>query len=191
MESLFTFYLKLGLDHILDPEGYDHIAYVVALCAGFTLRDWRKTVLLVTAFTVGHSLTLVLVGLDIVQLSPKQKTVVETLIPLTIILTALVNIFFADKGRKSFGGIYALTAFFGLIHGLGFSTFFRSSVMPGESLVQPLFAFNIGVEIGQLLIVAIMLMLAYAAVNLLKVKPKTWTISVSCASLLIGIYLLL
>ncbi|MGK0366493.1 MAG: hydrogenase/urease accessory protein HupE, partial [Saprospiraceae bacterium] len=155
MESLFTFFFRFGFDHILDPEGFDHIAYVVALCAVFRISDWRKTALLVTAFTVGHSLTLALVGLDIVQLSPHQKNWVETLIPITIIATALLNIFSVIKGKHNFRGMYFLTTMFGLIHGLGFSTFFRSSLMPGETgeLIKQLLAFNLGVEAGQLVIV--------------------------------------
>jgi len=193
MESLFTFFFQFGFEHILDPEGFDHIAYVVALCAIFRVSDWRKTALLVTAFTVGHSLTLALVGLDIIQLSPQQKEWVETLIPITIIATALLNIFSIQREKQNFGGMYLLTAFFGLIHGLGFSTFFRSSLMPGETgeLVKQLLAFNLGVEVGQLVIVGVVLLLSFIVLNILKIKQSLWVQIVSGIAILTAVYLLL
>lgn len=193
MESLFTFFFRFGFDHILDPEGFDHIAYVVALCAIFRVSDWRKTALLVTAFTLGHSLTLALVGLDIVQLTPQQKNGVETLIPMTIIATALLNILSASKEKYNFKWMYVLTTFFGLIHGLGFSTFFRSSLMPGETgeLIQQLLAFNLGVEAGQLVIVAVVLILSFLVLKVLKINQKNWVLSVSILAIFIAVYLLL
>jgi hydrogenase/urease accessory protein HupE len=193
MESLFTFFFRFGFDHILDPEGFDHIAYVVALCAVFRVSDWRKTALLVTAFTLGHSLTLALVGLDIIQLTPQQKTWVEMLIPVTIIATAVLNILSTYQENKNFKTTYLLTALFGLIHGLGFSTFFRSSLMPGETgeLIQQLFAFNIGVEVGQLVIVSIVLLLSFFVLNILKVNQKNWIKFVSFIAIITAFYLLL
>ena len=193
MESLFTFYFHFGFDHILDPEGFDHIAYVVVLCAIFRVSDWRKTALLVTAFTVGHSLTLALVGLDIIQLSPQQKNWIETLIPVTIIATALLNIFSVPREKQNFKKMYFLTAFFGLIHGLGFSTFFRSSLMPGETgeLVKQLLAFNIGVEAGQLVIVSIVLVLSYLVLNILGIKQGNWIKGISIVAILTAVYLLI
>lgn len=193
MESLFSFYFQFGFDHILDPKGFDHIAYVVALCAVFRVSDWRKTALLVTAFTVGHSLTLALVGLDIIQLSVQQKSWVETLIPLTIIATALLNIFSIQKEKKNFKGTYLLTVFFGLIHGLGFSTFFRSSLMSGEmsELVKQLLAFNLGVEAGQLVIVGLVLASSFFVLNILKIKHNIWIKTVSTLAILTALYLLL
>lgn len=192
MESLFAFYFRFGFDHILDPQGFDHIAYVVALCAVFRVSDWRKTALLVTAFTVGHSLTLALVGLDIIELSPQQKNWIETLIPITIIATALLNIFSTQRDEYNFKGMYFLTAFFGLIHGLGFSTFFRSSLMPGENgeLVKQLLAFNLGVEVGQLVIVFVVLILSFIMLNFFKIKHKNWIIFVSTIAILTALYLL-
>ncbi len=193
MQSLFTFYLQLGLEHILDRDGYDHIAYVVALCAVFRPRDWRKTALLVTAFTVGHSLTLACAGLDIFQLTTQQKSTVETLIPLTIIATALLNILQKNKAGKAFWYTYGLAAFFGLIHGLGFSTFFRSSLMPGDtaSLFRQLLAFNIGVEIGQLIIVFIVTLAAAVLYRFTKITPRVFSVTVSVSALLCGVWLLL
>lgn len=196
MQSFFQFYLDLGFKHILDINGYDHIAYVVALCAVFSIAEWRKVLILVTAFTLGHSLTLALVGLEVIQLSAAQKTMVETLIPLTIIATALVNLFAQSgdkKGVFSFRFTYILTTFFGLIHGLGFSSFFRSSLMPEQGsgdLVQQLLAFNIGVELGQLIVVVVVLVLSYFLLNVLKLKQSHWVKMVSIVAILIAIYLL-
>lgn len=193
MESLFTFYFNFGFEHILDPEGFDHIAYVVALSAIFRVSDWRKTALLVTAFTVGHSLTLALVGLDIIGLTSLQKNWIETLIPITIIATALLNIFSLNREQQNFKVTYLLTAFFGLIHGLGFSTFFRSSLMPGKTgeLVQQLLAFNLGVEVGQLIIVSLVLTVSFFVLNILKIKQSIWIKTVSGIAILTAIYLLL
>lgn len=193
MDSLFSFYLRFGFDHILDPQGFDHIAYVVALAAVFRIADWRKTALLVTAFTVGHSLTLALVGLNIFELTPQQKGWIEMLIPVTIIVTAVLNIFAFSRDEKVFRSTYFVTAFFGLIHGLGFSSFFRSSLMPGETseLIKQLLAFNIGVEIGQLIIVFAVLLLSYFVLNILKIEQSKWVKSVSVLAIGVAIYLLL
>jgi hypothetical protein len=178
MQSAFSTFLELGFKHILDPNGYDHILFVIALCAVYSLKEWRTVAILVTAFTVGHSLTLALAALDVVRM-PAQ--LIETLIPITIILTALYN---AWKGVSADGNwrqrtqipLYGLTVFFGLIHGLGFSNFFRSSLLPGEQgqLITQLLAFNIGVELGQLLVVGLILLTAFLAFQVLKIPRLLW-----------------
>lgn len=143
-------YIKLGFEHILDPQGYDHILFILALCASYTIRQWKQLLFLVTAFTVGHCLTLLLSGLRIVSISPD---LVEFLIPVTIGITALYNLFTKDASHSG-RFRYAIALIFGLIHGLGFSNFFRALTEPGESIVVPLLSFNIGIELGQLIIVA-------------------------------------
>lgn len=173
---MFKTYLNLGFDHILDVQGYDHIVFIVALCAIFTIKEWRKLLVLVTAFTIGHSLTLALSALDIVKI---DKDLIEFLIPLTILITALLNVIRPPVSRSGIRLHYALALGFGLIHGMGFSNYFRALLSRSQSVVQPLFAFNVGVELGQLVIVALVMLLSYLFVNLFKVPHKQWNIFVS------------
>ena len=184
MQSVFSAYLELGFGHIADFRAYDHILFVVALCAIYRLREWRKVALLVTAFTLGHSLTLALAALDII---PVNSAWVEFLIPLTILATALYNVIVhREESRlatlsRTLQMNYLFALFFGLIHGMGFSNFLRSSLLPGEEgqLITQLFAFNIGVEVGQLAIVAATLLLAFIMLSFLRVKQREWNIFVS------------
>lgn len=167
--DLLDIYTKLGFEHILDPKGYDHILFVVALCAVYVIKDWKKVLILVTAFTIGHSLTLALSSLKVLTVS---SDLVETLIPITIGLTCIYNIFKGKvEGAKSIGN-YGLALGFGLIHGLGFSNFFKALLGEKESIVWPLLYFNIGVELGQIIIVLLTLLLSYIIVDLMKVKQK-------------------
>lgn len=170
--SEFQAYLTLGFDHITDPNGYDHILFVVALCAIYSFRDWKKVLVLVTAFTLGHSVTLALSTLKIITY---RSDVIELLIPITILITALSN--FSENNKvdsKSPKLRYLLAASFGLIHGMGFSNYLRSLLGEQESIVMPLFAFNLGLELGQLVIVAIALAIASIFTEIIKVKRLTW-----------------
>ncbi|WP_028664248.1 HupE/UreJ family protein [Runella zeae] len=170
--SEFQAYLQLGFEHITDPNGYDHILFVVALCAVYAFRDWKKVLILITAFTLGHSVTLALATLKLITYS---SDVIELLIPITIFITALSN--FSENNQveaKSPKLRYVLAASFGLIHGMGFSNYLRSLLGEQESIVMPLFAFNLGLELGQLLIVAIALGIASLFVEVLRVKRLTW-----------------
>lgn len=163
---MFRSYLELGFEHILDPNGYDHILFIIALAIVYHIKDWKKVAILITAFTLSHSLTLALSALNIISIS---ADLVETLIPITIILTCLVNIYFALK-EKEITGNYALAAIFGLIHGLGFSNYFKAIIGQEESVVFPLFAFNLGVELGQLVIMIIVLLISYGLTKVLHHK---------------------
>jgi len=183
---MFRTYLTLGFQHIADLGGYDHILFLIALCAIYSLREWKKVALLVTAFTLGHSLTLALAALGIV---PVNAAWIEFLIPVTIVITALYNVAVHRFDRRELPGLfnrqlnanYFFALFFGLIHGLGFSNFFRASLMPGEEgrLVLQLFAFNLGVELGQLLIVAFILLASFVAFRVLQVKQREWNLFIS------------
>ncbi len=190
MGSLFTTYLKLGFDHISDLEGYDHILFIVALCAIYRLKEWRRVAILVTAFTIGHSITLALAALDIIKVSSNW---IEFLIPVTIVITALYNVFFfhfegdSSKQKASNRSIhlnYLFALLFGLIHGMGFSNFFRQALLPGEEshLIQQLLAFNIGVELGQLSIVAFILLASFLVIEVLKTKQREWNLFISGAA---------
>lgn len=180
----FLIYLRLGFDHITDPSGYDHILFVVALCAVYTLRQWRQVLILVTAFTIGHSITLALATLRLISY---KTELIELLIPITILLTAILNFFqqesrtrqrFTDRRPKA-SGRYVLALVFGLIHGLGFSNYLRSLLGREADIVRPLLAFNLGLEIGQLIIVGVVLALAYLFVDRLRTSRLRWTLIVS------------
>lgn len=187
--SEFQLYFLLGKDHILDPDAYDHILFVVALCILYTLREWRQVLILVTAFTVGHSITLALATLDIINVN---ATLVEILIPVTILVTAISNI--VRKTERPTGRVlqlnYAYAMFFGLIHGMGFSTYLKSILGRDENIVTQLLAFNIGIEVGQIFIVAIVLLAGFILVEMFKVNRRDWKVVISSAVAGISIVLL-
>lgn len=177
--SQFQTYLQLGFEHISDLKGYDHILFIIALCAVYSVEQWRNIVILITAFTIGHSITLALAALNIVSF---RSEVIEFLIPVTIFLTALFNILNREPSEKKIRLNYFLALGFGLIHGLGFSNFFRSLLGKEESIIQPLLAFNIGVELGQLIIVAVILAIAYIVMNVINAKQREWNLVISGAA---------
>lgn len=182
--SDFAIYLRLGFDHITDPSGYDHILFVVALCAVYTLRQWRQVLVLITAFTIGHSVTLALATLRLIDYS---TALIESLIPVTILLTAVTNFFYREPKKRviptanqpSAAWRYGLALVFGLIHGMGFSNYLRSLLGREAAIVEPLLAFNIGLEIGQLVIVSLVLALAYLVLDVLRNSRLRWTLLVS------------
>ncbi len=184
MASTFQAYLQLGFSHIADVQAYDHILFILALCAIYRLGQWKRVVLLATAFTVGHSLTLALAVLGYL---PVNTAWIEFLIPVTIVATALYNVSAHQKEQQlsTFGRTmrlnYLFALLFGLIHGMGFSNFLRSSLMPGQEdqLVTQLLAFNIGVELGQLAIIAVILLISALALNLARVKQRSWNLFIS------------
>jgi hypothetical protein len=195
MQSQFSAYFSLGLQHITDPKGYDHIVFIIALCAIYRLAEWRKVAILVTAFTIGHSVTLAMAALKIVT---PQYNLVEKLIPITIALTAIYNVAKKENDisensifSKSLNINYLLALLFGLIHGLGFSNFFRELLGSEAEIVKPLFAFNIGIEVGQLSIVAVILLASFLAFNIFKIKQQSWTQFVSGAAFGIAVTLLI
>ncbi len=191
MDSLFTTYLQLGFEHISDPKAYDHIVFLVALCAIYRPQEWKRVLLLVTAFTIGHSLTLLLAVLDIIRF---PGSVIELLIPITILATAFYNVSQpAERGPQAMRWNYAFALFFGFIHGMGFSNYLRALLMPGEEgqLWLQLLAFNLGIELGQIMIVACVLLLAGLAFGLLRVKAAAWNQFVSGAAAGIALTLLL
>ncbi|KAA9340918.1 HupE/UreJ family protein [Adhaeribacter soli] len=186
--STFSAYLQVGFHHIFNLQAYDHLAFLVALAAPFIWRNWRNVVLLATAFTIGHSVTL---ALAVLQIIPVNESLIETLIPVTILFTSLFNIYqYARPEQKTvgFGLQNLLAAGFGLIHGMGFSNYLRSLLGKESKPVLELFAFNVGIEIGQVLIVLLALLLNTFAVRLL--PRKTWIMVVSGVTALVSIYIL-
>ncbi len=176
----FSMYFKIGFQHIADLRGIDHILFIVALFIRYQFTDWRKLLILVTAFTIGHSITLALSVFEVIQYSIKW---IEFLIPVTIAITAFSNIFIKKFVFKSkFPLIYFLALFFGLVHGMGFSSYLKSLLGSVESVIWPLLAFNLGLEAGQLLIVLIILLTTLIFVSLFKVNRREYLLFCSAAA---------
>jgi hypothetical protein len=187
--SQFQIYFVLGREHILDyANGYDHILFVLALCAVYVARDWKRVLILVTAFTIGHSVTLALATLNIISVN---ANLIEFLIPLTIFLTAVSNIFLKENTltQPRLHVNYLMALFFGLIHGMGFSNYLRALLGKEQTIVIQLFAFNIGLEFGQIIIVGIFLGVSFIAVDIAKANRRDWRIVLSSA--IAGISLIL
>lgn len=187
--SEFQLYFILGKDHILDyAHGYDHILFIVALCAIYVVRDWKKILILVTAFTIGHSTTLALAIFNIISVN---ASLVEFLIPLTIFITAISNLFLREtsltQGRVQVN--YVLALLFGLIHGMGFSNYLRALLGKDHGIVTQLFAFNLGLEFGQIIIVGIFLAVSFIAIDVAKANRRYWKLVLSSA--IAGIALIL
>jgi len=218
MSSEFFVYFRLGFEHIADPRGYDHILFIVALTAMYVPRAWRQVVALVTAFTVGHSVTLALATLGLIRI---PADLVEFLIPVTILVTALLNGVVVRRGESHRAAEpqkpaephrppadsepthgedvatpasrqeirYAIALVFGLIHGLGFSNFLRAALGGEASIVWPLFAFNVGLEIGQIFIVGIVLAATAVATSSLRVPYRAWVMTLSGTAGAVALYL--
>lgn len=150
---MYGSYFFDGILHITDFAGYDHMLFLVALCAPFAFKHWKQVAILATAFTVGHSISLALAAFDIVRFS---SDIIEFLIPITILITALFN-FTVKSSSEVSTNRYVSAILFGTIHGMGFSSFFRMISSEGENFITQLFLFNLGVEVGQLIIVTAIL----------------------------------
>ena len=168
----FLIYLKLGFSHISDVKGFDHILFVITLCAVYKISEWKKVGLLVTAFTIGHSVTLALSALKIIVL---DAALIELLIPVTIFFTSISNLFYKPYAKSRLLTYnYALALVFGFVHGMGFSNFFNALMGDSSGIIFPLFAFNLGLEIGQLLIVCAFFTLYFVVEMVQKVSHKAW-----------------
>ncbi len=192
MGSEFFTYVRLGLGHIADLRGYDHILFIVALTAGYAVREWRKLLWLVTAFTLGHSVTLALATLDVVRVC---GALIEVLIAVTIVATGLYG--FLSRRSESAALpeyrqriLYAMAGAFGLIHGLGFSTFLRSVLGSEANPAWPLFAFNVGLEVGQLAIVLLILAAGAVVCDLAGLRRRHWAMGLSVVTALVGVQMI-
>jgi hydrogenase/urease accessory protein HupE len=167
----------MGIEHITAFNGLDHILFIAALCLRYMISDWKKLLVLVTAFTIGHSITLALSTLNVITL-PQRWT--EFFIAVTILITAFSNCFVKDfKFKSKYPVIYFFALFFGLIHGLGFSTLLKNMLGKDENIVVQLLAFNLGLEVGQLIIVTIILIVSFILVNFLKLNRKAYLLFAS------------
>ena len=187
---MFNLYLQLGFEHIADIAGYDHILFLLTLCGVYILKQWKNVLVLVTAFTIGHTVTLALATLNFIRIS---TDLIEFLIPVTIFITAIANILYKQTNfNRTLHLIkYATALFFGLIHGLGFSNYLRSLLGMEDSLVMPLFAFNIGIELGQLIIVGIILSISVLLIRKAGMIRREWNLILSGMGLGISLILMI
>ncbi|MCF6168109.1 HupE/UreJ family protein [Lutibacter sp.] len=182
----FVFYVRQGLFHVLDWNAYDHILFLIALAVIYDFRNTKNIIWLITLFTVGHTLSLILAAYNIVEISYKW---IEFLIPVTIIITALANIIFIKNTTKNtktnINLLFAL--FFGLIHGFGFSSYFKLLVGTTNNKFVPLLEFALGVELAQIIIVTIVLIVGFIFQNIFRFSKRDWVLIIS--SIVIGIVL--
>ena len=177
--SDFGFYFSLGWEHIVSWDALDHQLFILALAAIYLLKDWRHVLVLVTAFTIGHSLTLALTVLNVIHF---PSAWVEFLIPCTIIATAITNLFQKNFTPRSIRVNYFLALFFGLVHGMGFANKLRYILAEDQSIGWSLFGFNVGLEVGQIAVVIVVLALSYLFVHVLRVNRREWVIFTSAAA---------
>lgn len=172
----FLFYLNLGWEHIISLDALDHQLFVLVLVAVFVMKDWKDILWIITAFTIGHSITLALSVFDIVRAPAKW---VEFLIPLTIVITAFDNILMRNRPNNLMKMNFYLALFFGLIHGMGFANTARMMIANEQHIFLPLLGFNIGLELGQIAVVAAILIIQFILLNLFKVNRKDWIMFIS------------
>lgn len=180
----FIFFLRQGIYHVLDWNAYDHLLFLIALAVIYEFRNWKKVLWLITLFTIGHTFTLILAAYKIVSVNSNW---IEFLIPVTIIITAIVNILFVKSTTKNTKTntnlIFAL--FFGLIHGLAFAGGFKMLIGKAESKLIPLLEFALGIELAQLIVVFIVLLLGFIFQTIFRFSKRDWVLIVS--SIVIGI----
>lgn len=179
----FTMYFETGWHHIISFGALDHILFITALAAIYLVKNWKQVLVLVTAFTIGHSLTLALSVYDIIRFNQQW---VEFLIPCTIIATAVFNFFIKDFKPRSLRLNYFLALFFGLVHGMGFANTIRFMLVKDQNIAIPLISFNIGLELGQIAVVSLILLCSYLIVTKAGVERTWWIWILSGICLLIA-----
>ncbi|MDR7209787.1 HupE/UreJ family protein [Flavobacterium piscis] len=177
--SEFWIYFQIGLKHVLDIHAYDHVLFLIALTIPYGFKDWKRILLLVSVFTIGHTLALLLSVFGIIAV---KANIVEFLIPITILVTAFFHLFTAGKASKneSVNLIFFVTLFFGIIHGLGFSNYFRTILggTPSSKLV-PLLEFALGIEVAQLIVVFVVLIISYIVQTIFRFSKRDWALVMS------------
>lgn len=185
--SEFWIYFEKGLRHILNPYAYDHILFLIALSVPYAFKDWKKLLLLVTIFTLGHTLALLLSVFGVIIM---KENLVGFLIPITILIVALFHLFTAGKSSKkeSISVVLFITLFFGIIHGLSFTSYFNSIVGSSpQSKLLPLSELSLGIEVGQIVVVLVVLILSYIVQTFFRFSKRDWTLVMS--SFIIGVVL--
>ncbi len=174
--SEFWVYFQIGLHHVLDIQAYDHVLFMMALVLPFTFKDWKRLLFSVTLFTLGHTTALLLSVYEILVI---KATIVELLIPITILTTAVFNLFTLGKTnrKENLNLVYLITLFFGIIHGLGFSNYFKTLLGgSSNSKLVPLLEFALGIEGAQITVVLAMLIVAYSVQSLFKFSRRDWIV---------------
>jgi len=186
----FWFYIKLGFEHVLDLNAYDHILFLAALAVPFTFKNWKQVIVLATIFTVAHCTSLALSAYGVVQV---DVGLIEFLIPVTIALTALFNVYWELKEGRSTGIYFTglATAFFGLIHGFGFSNYFNMLMAEEEQKLGPLLGFATGIEFSQVAIIMMVLVVAFLLQGPLRLKKRLFVLIASILIILITIPMLM
>ena len=174
----FWFNVQYGLNHVLDLNGYDHVLFLMVLAVPYLFKDWKRVLLLVSTFTLGHTLSLVLASYDIVSVNAK---LVEFLIPITILITAIYNVFTAGKKERGnkIGLYFFTTLFFGLVHGLGFAREFRMFAGQSENKLELLVEFALGIELAQVIIVFIVLFIGFLFQTIFRFSRRDWVMVLS------------
>ncbi len=183
----FLFNVKYGLNHVLDINGYDHVLFLMVLAVPYVFKDWKRVLLLVSLFTLGHTLSLVLAAYDVVSINGK---LVEFLIPITILIAAVYNVFTATKTNKTTKKISVLffaALFFGLVHGLGFAREFTMVFGDTNNKLLALLEFALGIEIAQVIIVFVVLFLGFIFQTIFRFSNRDWVMVLS--SVVIGLVL--
>jgi hypothetical protein len=182
--SDIAFYFTTGWHHIISWGALDHILFIIALSAIYLIENWKQVLILVTAFTIGHSLTLALSVYDLIRMNERW---VEFLIPFTIFATGVFNFMAKNYKPKSLRLNYFLALFFGLIHGMGFANTIRFMLAKDQNIAIPLLSFNVGLEVGQIVVVAFILLLSFLLVNKLKLKRQWWVWGLSTCAIIISV----
>ncbi|MEN3323574.1 HupE/UreJ family protein [Mariniflexile soesokkakense] len=174
----FWFNVQYGINHVLDVKAYDHVLFLIVLTVPYLFKDWKRVLLLVTMFTLGHTLSLVLAVYDIISV---QAGMVEFLIPITILIVALFNVFTSGKGaqKEKVGVLFLSTLFFGLIHGLGFAREFKMLLSDSDNKIVLLLEFALGIELAQIIIVFAVLLLGYIMQTIFRFNKRDWIMVIS------------
>ena len=185
--SEFWIYFQIGLRHVLDIQAYDHVLFLIALTVPYAFKDWKKVLILVSIFTIGHTLALLLSVFGVIFV---KVNLIEFLIPITILTAAIFNLFTSGKSSKneSITIVAFVTLFFGVIHGLGFSNYFKTLLGGSpQSKLLPLSEFALGIETAQIIVVIIVLILSYIVQTIFRFSKRDWTLVMS--AFVIGVVL--
>ena len=172
----FWFYTNYGVNHVLDVNGYDHVLFLIVLAIPYLFKDWKRVLLLISVFTIGHTLSLLFAAYNVVSI---EADLVEFLIPVTIFIVAMYNVFKAGKKERKIAVLFMSTLFFGLIHGLGFAREFTMLIGKAEHKIVPLLEFALGIEIAQVIVVFLVLFIGFLLQTVFRISKRDWIMVIS------------